>query len=95
MVQGYKDAYTDLRLLQRGGCLFATLSRCTRGTVARLKEQDEILLGVATGKSRRGLDKLIEAHGLEGIFLTQQVADDHPSKPNPSMIVASDAGTGR
>jgi len=52
----------------------------------QLHARDEVLLGVATGKSRRGLDKLIEAHGLEGMFLTQQVSDHHPSKPHPSMI---------
>ncbi len=55
----------------------------------RLKARDDVLLGVATGKSRRGLDKLIEGHGLEGYFLTRQVADDHPSKPHPSMILAA------
>jgi len=86
MVQGYKDAYTNLRLLQ-GADVSSPLYAGAREALARLKEQDEILLGVATGKSRRGLDKLIEAHGLAKTFLTQQVADDHPSKPNPSMLL--------
>ena len=54
----------------------------------------EVLLGIATGKSRRGLDKLIEGHGLEGLFVTQQVADFHPSKPHPSMILQAMADTG-
>ena len=51
-------------------------------------------MGVATGKSKRGLDKLIEGHGLEGLFVTQQVADFHPSKPHPAMILAALSETG-
>ncbi len=54
----------------------------------------DVLLGVATGKSKRGLDKLLEAHDLSGYFITQQVADFHPSKPHPSMVMTamSEAG---
>jgi phosphoglycolate phosphatase len=52
------------------------------------------MLAVATGKSKRGLDKLIESHGLEGYFLSQQVADFHPSKPHPAMVEACLAETG-
>ena len=50
--------------------------------------------GVATGKSRRGLDHILAAHGLQGAFATCQVADDHPSKPHPSMVLAALAETG-
>ncbi|MEN8891724.1 HAD-IA family hydrolase [Planktotalea arctica] len=85
MVQGYKDAYAGLRRLQ-GADISSPLYPGARAALMSLIGQDEVLLGVATGKSRRGLDKLIEAHGLEGVFLTRQVADDHPSKPNPSML---------
>lgn len=94
MVQWYKDAYTELRVLQ-GADVSSPLYPGARDALLSLKGQDEVLLGVATGKSRRGLDKLIEAHGLEGIFLTRQVADDHPSKPNPSMLFQAmrDLGT--
>ncbi|MFO1210816.1 MAG: HAD-IA family hydrolase [Amaricoccus sp.] len=52
------------------------------------------LLGVATGKARRGLDHIVEAHGLGHLFATRQTADDHPSKPDPSMLVAALAETG-
>ena len=54
----------------------------------------DILLGIATGKSRRGLDKLIEGHALDGLFVTQQVADFHPSKPHPSMVLQAMADAG-
>jgi phosphoglycolate phosphatase len=85
MVQGYKDAYAGLRRLQ-GADVSSPLYGGAREALLSLNGKDEVLLGVATGKSRRGLDKLIEAHGLEGVFLSRQVADDHPSKPNPSML---------
>ncbi|MGB7318847.1 MAG: HAD-IA family hydrolase [Planktotalea sp.] len=85
MVQGYKDFYNQ-RSAARGAGTLSPLYDGAREALQRLQKQGEVLLGVATGKSRRGLDKLIEAHGFEGIFLTRQVADDHPSKPNPSML---------
>jgi phosphoglycolate phosphatase len=52
------------------------------------------LLGVATGKSDRGLKHILEHHGLHPHFITLQTADRHPSKPHPSMIdqAMADAG---
>ena len=49
-------------------------------------EKDGWLLGVATGKSDRGLALCLERHGLHPRFVTLQTADRHPSKPHPSMI---------
>lgn len=46
-------------------------------------------LGIATGKSMRGLVRLLAAHGLSDRFLTLQTADHHPSKPHPSMCLAA------
>lgn len=37
---------------------------------------------------------MIERHGLEGLFISQQVADFHPSKPNPAMVLAALSDTG-
>lgn len=85
MVQGYKDAYVEVRR-EKGAKVSSPLYSGAREALDRLQKHDDVLLGVATGKSRRGLDKLIEAYELEGVFLTRQVADDHPSKPNPSML---------
>jgi len=65
-----------------------------RALLDALSAQDDVLLGVATGKSRRGLERLVEAHGLGPLFVTTQTADDHPSKPNPAMILAALAETG-
>lgn len=52
------------------------------------------LLGIATGKSMRGLTRLLAAHGLSDRFVTLQTADHHPSKPDPSMCVAALDETG-
>ncbi len=52
------------------------------------------LLGVATGKSQRGLDHCLAMHGLSAHFVTLQTADHHPSKPHPSMIDTALAETG-
>lgn len=46
-------------------------------------------LGVATGKSDRGLDLCLRAHGLRDHFVTLQTADRHPSKPHPAMAHAA------
>jgi len=43
-------------------------------------------LGVATGKSDRGLKNSLLIHGLFDLFTTLQTADRHPSKPHPSML---------
>ncbi len=93
LVDGYKSSY-KARREDVGTRLSSPLYPGARETLKMLRARDEILLGVATGKSRRGLDKLIEGHGLEGVFYTRQVADDHPSKPHPSMVLQAcrDAG---
>jgi phosphoglycolate phosphatase len=46
-------------------------------------------LGVATGKSDRGLAHCLEVHGLSDSFVTLQTADRHPSKPHPRMLEAA------
>jgi phosphoglycolate phosphatase len=43
-------------------------------------------LGVATGKSDRGLLGCLANHGIADLFCTLQTADRHPSKPHPSML---------
>jgi phosphoglycolate phosphatase len=57
-------------------------------------EADGWLLGVATGKSDRGLGLCLDCHGLHRRFVTLQTADRHPSKPHPSMIHAALAEAG-
>lgn len=45
------------------------------------------LLAVATGKSRRGLDRALEATGLDKIFHATRCADEGFSKPHPGMLL--------
>ncbi len=52
------------------------------------------LLGVATGKSMRGLRAMLESFDLGGYFTTLQTADDAPSKPHPGMVEQAMAETG-
>lgn len=57
-------------------------------------EADGWLLGVATGKSDRGLKHCLDCHGLGDRFVTLQTADRHPSKPHPAMALAAMAEAG-
>jgi len=93
IVGWYKDAYTDLRATS-GVAESSPLYPGARATLDRLHAVPETLLGVATGKSARGLDKLLEGHDLRRLFVTRQVADHHPSKPHPSMVLSALAETG-
>ena len=93
LVQAYKDGFNDLRGPD-GQAELSPLFDGARDAVMALHAQDNTLLAVATGKSRRGLDKMIERHGFEGVFVSQQVADFHPSKPHPAMVLAALSDTG-
>ena len=52
------------------------------------------LLGVATGKSDRGLGHCLRCHDIAERFVTLQTADRHPSKPHPSMALQAMAEAG-
>lgn len=43
-------------------------------------------LAVATGKSRRGLDGVLDETGLRSLFVTSRGADEARSKPDPLML---------
>jgi len=43
-------------------------------------------LAVATGKARRGLDRVLKAHGWEDYFDITRAADETASKPHPLML---------
>ena len=44
-------------------------------------------LAVATGKSRRGLDRVLAAMGMESFFHATRCADETASKPDPRMVL--------
>ena len=57
-------------------------------------EQAGFLLGIATGKARRGVDFLLDHHGLSGRFITIQTPDTAPGKPAPGMLIQAMRETG-
>lgn len=52
------------------------------------------LLGVATGKSSRGLAEVLARHGIDRHFVTAQTSDTAPGKPAPCMLLQAMAETG-
>ena len=57
-----------------------------REVIDRL-DQAGVLLGIATGKSRRGLEATLGAHDLLDRFAVLKTADDGPGKPNPDILL--------
>lgn len=84
VVAGYRAAFMSRRMDDE-----APLYPGARACLDALAGRDDLLLGIATGKSRRGLDAMLDHHGLRGHFVTLQTADNHPSKPSPAMLLAA------
>ncbi|NKX45382.1 HAD-IA family hydrolase [Roseicyclus persicicus] len=93
LVEAYKHAFSTLRD-RFDGMVLSPLFPGVRATLDALVADDCTLLAVATGKSRRGMDHILDLHGLRGVLASVQVADDHASKPHPSMIEACLRETG-
>lgn len=51
-------------------------------------------LGIATGKSRRGLALTLERHGIFKHFTILKTSDDGPGKPSPHMLISAMVDTG-
>lgn len=62
--------------------------------VDTLHRRDDVLLGLATGKSRRGVAHLLDRQGWQQRFATVQTADTNPSKPDPAMVLMACAEAG-
>ena len=89
--QAYKDAFGRLRADPN---TVEALFPGAAAIVARLAAHDDVVLGIATGKSRRGVAYILERHGWQNHFVTIQTADDAPSKPDPTMLRQALAETG-
>jgi phosphoglycolate phosphatase len=90
LAEDYKSAFHRLR---GNGLVEEPLYDGILAAVDEL-QADGWVLGIATGKSDRGLALCLEHHGLHNRFVTLQTADRHPSKPHPSMVYQAirDAG---
>ncbi|MFV3318310.1 HAD family hydrolase [Pseudomonas sp. NY15374] len=77
--QHYADIYTALD--QQPSPLF-------EGVVESLEafRSEGYRLAVATGKARRGLDRVLKANGWEGYFDITRAADETRGKPHPLML---------
>jgi phosphoglycolate phosphatase len=91
LAEGYKTAFQRLRA---DPAYREPLFPGAAELLAELSGRDEVVLGIATGKSRRGVAHLLARHGWERVFATIQTADDHPSKPHPAMLEQALAETG-
>lgn len=84
-LEAYKTSFRSARLdgsLEEP--LYAGIEDLLRGLHRR-----GAALGVATGKSDRGLHACLTRHGVHDLFVTLQTADRHPSKPHPAMLEAA------
>ena len=90
LVEGYKSAFFELR--QRPDHhepLYPGVLEALAAT-----EEAGFLLGIATGKARRGLMAVLERHDLQHRFVTLQTGDQGHGKPHPDMLLRAMAETG-
>jgi phosphoglycolate phosphatase len=80
---GYREASGALR---RSSASHEPLYEGVGEVVEMLASRNDTLLGVATGKSIRGVDRLLNHMNWTEQFVTIQTADTNPSKPDPGMI---------
>lgn len=86
LAEHYKLAFHALR---ENGANIEPLYPGAREAVEALATREDIVLGIATGKSQRGVRLVLGHHGLLDRFITIQTADDAPSKPDPGMVLAA------
>jgi phosphoglycolate phosphatase len=84
LVERYKAAFFAMRAAQTD---MEPLFPGVREAIEALAARPDTLLGVATGKSRRGVRMVLGHHGLLAHFATIKTADDAPSKPHPGMVL--------
>ena len=87
----YKAAYAELRD-ERG--LVEPLFAGVSGLISTLRGEEHVLLGIATGKTRKGVNSLLSGLGWLDHFQTIQTSCSAPSKPHPAMIEQAMRETG-
>lgn len=90
LVAAYKDQFHRLRARAD---FHEPLFEGAREALDAL-EAAGFLLGVATGKGRRGLQAVLDHHGLAQRFVTLQTGDVPPGKPHPAMLQRAMAEAG-
>ena len=90
LATAYKDAFASLRSC---GELQEPLFPGIAEALDRL-DKAGVLLGVVTGKSRRGAEATLARHDLRHLFATVRTADEARGKPDPDMVQQALAQTG-
>jgi phosphoglycolate phosphatase len=91
LVAAYREVSATLRKdPAHAEPLFPGAAEC----IERLRRREGVRLGIATGNTQRGVARLLDSFGWQGVFDTIQTADDAPSKPHPGMILNAMAATG-
>lgn len=92
IADSYRAAFQDMRARN---LVDEPLYPGVRETLTLLNQPD-VCLGIATGKSRRGLISSLERHDLSDLFVTLKTSDDGPGKPHPEILhsAMSDVGVG-
>ena len=84
MASAYKALYPAMRA---DPALRETAFAGRAGLVAALSRDAAVLVGVVTGKSRRGLASILQSLELSHAVAVLRTADDCPSKPHPAMVL--------
>lgn len=79
LVQAYRAHWLDERVA--AAPMFPGAAELVRSL-----HEAGLLLAVATGKSRRGLDRALDESGLSHYFHASRCADEAHSKPHPQML---------
>lgn len=82
LVEAYKTAFVELR--QSGEDLEPAYEGLPE-ILLRISERGWAQ-GIATGKSRKGLNAIVDRMDWHDLFACHYCADDGPGKPHPSMI---------
>ncbi len=82
-IEGMRREYSE-QFVQAGSASSALFPGVREG-LSHLREQG-FELAVATGKSRRGLDRAMDEFDLRELFVCSRCADETRSKPHPQML---------
>ena len=91
MLDIYRETYQHLvQQEDRGQVMFEGM----REQIVELGQMDDTLLGIITMKSRRGLNRVVDAYDIRQYFQVLKSADDGPGKPAPDLMLDAMAETG-
>jgi len=86
LAEHYRDAFHAMRT---PGAPVEPLYPGAADAIRVLARREDVVLGIATGKSQRGVRLVLGHHGLLDHFITIKTADDAPSKPDPGMVLGA------